>query len=209
MEHQPGITVHGTGRITARPDTATVILGVESLQRSAGDAQAAGSRQMQSVLGALRDLVIADDDLSTQSVSLEAQYDYSGPQPRPTGYLASQTLLVRVRRIDQLGPVIDVAIGGGATRVNGVSFSVAEPGEAMRRARALAVGDARSRAETLAEAAGVTVGRAVSIVEGPPAHDPGPMPFARMAMMEKADTPVATGTTEISVDVEVTFAIGG
>ncbi len=209
MEQTQGITVHGIGRVTMRPDTASVILGVESLQRSARAAQEAGSRQMRSVFAALRGLGIAEDDLSTQQVSLDAQYDYSGEAPRQTGYLANQTLMVQVRSMDRVGPTIDTAIEAGATRVNGITFSVAEPAEAERRARTLAIGDARARAETLAEAAGVKVGRALSIVEGGMPQSGPPIIFARAAMMEKADTSVAAGTSEITIEVDVTFAIEG
>lgn len=204
-----GITVHGTGLVTLRPDTSTVILGVEALDRSARDAQATVSRQMHSLFSALRAQGIADDDLATQGISLDAQYDYSNQTQRLTGYLSSQTVLVRVRELAELGPAIDAAIEAGATRVNGISFSVDDPTAARAQARSLAMADARARAETLAEAAGVRVGRPTSIVEGGPTSAP-PVPFPRMAFAEaKADTPIASGTTDITVDLDVTFAIEG
>lgn len=205
--HMEGITVHGTGRVSLRPDTATVILGVEAPAKTAGAAQNAGSRRMQSLFVALRGLGVTDEDLATQQISLEAQYDYTKEAPRLTGYLSSQTLLVRVHDLEGLGPLIDTSIEAGAARVNGVTFSVAEPAAAESRARTLAIADARARATTLAEAAGVLVGPATSIVEGGPPRGGQPIAFQRMAMMEKADTPVAAGTTEITVDVDVTFAI--
>jgi uncharacterized protein YggE len=127
-----------------------------------------------------------------------------------TGYGASQRLSVRVRAVDELGRVIDRAIAAGATVVDEVSLELADPGAATAQARELAVADARSRAEALAAAAGVTLGKAVAIMEGPRAGEPRPFAKARAELMSvAADTPVAAGTTEVVVEVEVTFAILG
>jgi len=204
-----GITVHGTGRVTLRPDTAMVTLGVEAGARSAGDAQAAASRGMQSLFAALRDLGVAQDDLATQGVSLEPQYDYSDHAQRLTGHVSTQTVMVRVRALPDVGTLIDAAIAAGATRVHGISFSVDDATAAQAQARALAMADARARAETLAQAAGVRVGRPTRIVEGGLANAV-PVTFQRMAFADTgAETAVAAGTTDVTIDLDVTFAIEG
>ena len=205
-----GITVRGTGQVTRTPDLARVSVGVETLAASAGEAQSVASGRMRAVLTALREAGVAAADLATARMTLEPAFDYSGPTPRRTGYAATQAVAVRVRDLDALGGVIDRAIAAGATTVHDVSLDVASPGQALAEARELAMADARARAETLARAAGVSLGRPLSIVEGPSSGEPRPM--FRMAAMDMAGsppTPIAAGTAELAVEVEVTFAILG
>jgi uncharacterized protein YggE len=114
---------------------------------------------------------------------------------------------VKVRDLTKVGPVIDTAVAAGANQVNGISFSVADPAAAASQAREAAIADAKARATELANAAGVALGAATMITE---VSAPGPIPFDyRMAApaADQAGTPILPGTTEVQVDVEVTYAI--
>ena len=205
-----GITVQGTGRITVSPDLATISVGVQVQALTAGKAQAQASAAMTRVISSVKGQGIADTDLTTQWISLQPQYDYptGSSTPRLTGYVASQSLSVKVRHIEKAGAVIDAAVAGGATQVGGISFSVADPAAASAQARSAAVADARQRATALAQAAGVTLGTVISMSEVA-APTPTPIPYAAGALApESVRTPVQVGTTEVEVDVQVTFAIG-
>jgi uncharacterized protein len=204
-----GITVRGSGQVARTPDLARVTVGVEAAAATAGEAQAAASARIRAVLAALREAGVEDRDVASARISLEPAYDYSGPAPRMTGYGAHQSLAVRVRQLDELGAIIDRAIAAGATVVHDVTLDVAEPAVALAEARDLAMADARTKAGALARAAGVTLGKAVSIVEAPSGNLPLPMFKARLAAAPPSDTPIAAGTTELAAEVEVTFAILG
>ena len=107
------------------------------------------------------------------------------------------------------GSVIDAAVGAGATVVNGISFSVADPTAATSQARVAAMHDARQHAMTLAQAGGVSLGALISVTE---VSTPMPTPYPYAAgdlAAPGAKTPVQIGTTDIVVVVEATFAIGG
>ena len=69
--------------------------------------------------------------------------------------------------------------------------------------------DARSKAETLAAAAGVKTGRILEISEHSFAPRPMPMLNAEVAMSRAADEapPVAAGENSYQVTVQVTYAI--
>lgn len=205
-----GIRVRGVGEVSRVPDVARIMVGVETSAATAGEAQSVASGRMAAVIAALRASGVAERDLATAHISLGPTFDYSGATPRMTGHAATQTLAVRIRELGALGPTIDRAIAAGATTVHEVSLELAEPGAALAEARDLAMASARARAEALARAAGVSLGRAVSIVEGPHGGAPQPMfKAARMELMAAADTPVAAGTTDLVIEVEVTFAILG
>ena len=206
-----GITVQGLGKVTIRPDLATVNVSVQVTAATAAEAQSKASAAMTNVITAVKGQGVADADLATQWISLAPQYSYDSTgtaPPKILGYQASQSLTIKVRQIERSGPVIDAAVGAGANQVNGIAFSVADPTNAAGQARTAAVADARTRAASLASAAGVTLGTAVSITELS-ASAPVPIPYAYdKALGVSPETPVQPGTTDIEVDVQVTFAIG-
>ena len=203
-----GITVQGTGTVTIKPDLATLSVGVTTQASKAAQAQSAASAAMTKVIAAIKKLGIADADLVTQSVSLNPTYDYSnGASPRLTGYSATQSLSVKVRDLTKVGDVIDAAVAAGANQVGGVSFSVADPAAATEQARKAAVADAKKRAETLAQAAGVTLGSPISITETS-APTPTPIYYGTDAAGAPAvKTPVEVGTTDVTVQVQVVYSI--
>lgn len=205
-----GITVRGVGIATRTPDTAHLVVGVDVAAATAGAAQSGASAAMAAVVAGLREAGVAAADLSTASITLAPTLDYSGPTPRMTGYGASQSLAVRVRALGDLGMVIDRAIADGATMVHEVTLEVSEPAAALAEARERAMADARARAEALARLAGVSLGKAVAIEEGPRGGRPVPMAkAARTELAMDAGTPVEAGAAELAVEVEVTFAILG
>jgi hypothetical protein len=145
--------------------------------------------------------------MQTSGLSLNPQwsaYD-SAPQHKIEGYVATNTLSVRVRALDTLGGVLDAAVSDGANTLNGLGFGLADPDPALKDARAKAVQDARARAETLAAAAGVTLGRVLSITEGGYSGS-APMPMYKADAAMSA-VPVAGGEVGISVTATVVWEI--
>ena len=202
------IAVEGVGRVAVTPDMATVRIGVRREARQAGAAMAAASAAMADVLDQIAGAGIAPEDVQTMRIGLDPrwQHSHSGAPPRVVGYIASNDLSVRVRDLDQLGGLLDAVISEGANTMNGLSFSVADPEPLEDEARAAAVTDATRKANTLARAAGATLGDVVSISEG--SAGGGPTPMVMTAAVERAAVPVAAGQVEIIVTVRAVFAIG-
>jgi len=208
---RPGtITVPGRGSVRVAPDVATLRLGVAIVRPTAGEARSAAAATMGALIDAIAAGGVERRDLRTALVGLDAVREYSGEgAPRVTGYQLTNSLEVTVRAIDAVGGLIDAALAAGATSMDGLAFRLADPREALAEARRLAVGDARSRAETLAAEAAVGLGRVVEIVEGGAAPPGPPRPFAELRAKLTADvaTPVEAGTDELEVVVSVSFAI--
>jgi uncharacterized protein YggE len=207
---QGTIVVPGVGRVVVRPDVASLRLGVVVVRPTAGEARQAAAATMTTVVDALRAGGVEPRDLRTSLVSLDAVRDYSSERgPRVTGYQLSNAVEATIRTIDAAGGLIDAALAAGATSLDGLSFRLADPSDALAKARRLAVADGRARAETLAGEAGVQLGRVVAISEGGSIAPGPPLPMAEL-QMKSADvaTPVEAGTDELSVTVTVTYAIG-
>lgn len=200
------LTVSGTGSVAATPDMAVITLGVTQQGADPATAMDATSTATAAILRRMVELGIAAADIRTSDLSLSPVYD-SRPAPdgvpRIVGYQAANMVTVRLRALDQLGPVLARALEDGANLLGGLSFGFADPAPLLTQARQAAVADARLRAETYAEAAGVSLGAVLRLSE---ATDPGPGPMMRM-MEAAASVPVAAGQSEISATVQMVFAL--
>jgi uncharacterized protein YggE len=210
---EPVIVVSGRGEATVAPDLAIVSLSVAETRKTAREALEANNAAMAKVLKALKDQGIAERDLQTSQFSIQPQYSY--PQnddgtPRPPvleGYLVTNGLTVRVRDLGRLGAILDQAVTLGVNQGGDISFSNDNPTETLQTARTRAVKDAMAKADTLAKAAGVRLGRIVEITEN--VTDSDPRPLARMQMAKEAvdAVPVAAGENSYAVNVSLRFEI--
>lgn len=212
---RPGqITIIGDGQVSAAPDIATVSTNVVTAGKSARQAMDANTKAMAEVIERFKTAGIAPRDLSTSGFSVQPRYvhpkqqDGSTGAPSIDGYEVRNGVTVRVRELGKLGAVLDTAITAGANEINGITFDVAEPASLLDKAGIAAVKDARRRAELYAEAAGVKVGRVVSISE-PSADAPRPMMMAARADFagKSASVPIEAGERDFNVRVRVTFEI--
>ena len=204
------IVVPGRGVVAVDPDVALLRLGVVLVRPTATAARSTAAATMQAVLGALADGGVERRELRTTLVGLDAVRDYSSESgPTITGYQLTNAVEATIRAIATVGELIDAALAAGATSMEGLSFRVSDPSEALSEARRRALADARQRAATLAAEAGVEIGVVIAIVEGGAVEPGPPRPMAELRMKAMADTatPVEAGTSEIEVSVSVTFAI--
>ena len=199
------ITVTGSGSVTRVPDVARVSVGVSVVKASVKGARDAAGKSMQAVIAAIKALGIDEKDIKTTSIDLSPQYTSSGT--KITGYRMSEQLQVTVRDLDKAGDVVDTATAKGATEVNGLWFEVGDPATSLDEARAAAITQARTSAQKMASAAGVSLGAVVSISESV-ASVPGPYYYGEMARDAAALTPVQPGTQDVQATVTVVFEIG-
>lgn len=146
------ITVVGEGKVTLDPDIAHVTIGVETVNESVLDATAQNRETLESVLSALREAGIAEEDLQTSGFSVYAErYGPEGPLAESdVRYRVSNNVSVTIRDLDNVGSILDAAIEAGANNIYGINFALDDPGVAESEARELAIADAREKAEDIA-----------------------------------------------------------
>jgi len=202
------ISVTGEGSVSAVPDQATVITGVDTRGPSPVEALESNSSAVQSLLQVLTGYGIDSRDIQTSGFSLAPQYQYprdGDGEPRLTGYSVSNQLHIRVRDLDQLGVLLEALVKAGSNRLNGIEFGHSDLQSLTDRARQAAVEEARRRAELYANAAGVTVGQVLSITE---LGQSVPQPMYRVATMDVAAAPpVATGEQQIQAAVQMSWSL--
>lgn len=204
------LSVSAEGKSEARPDMATISLGVTTEGQTAAAALGENSRRMTALTQALRRAGVAERDIQTSNVSVYPQQVYGeGQAPRITGYQANNSVTAKVRNIDNTGRVIDAAVSAGGNTVNGVSFSHADPDAQLDVARRNAIAEARRRAELYANALGMRVQRIVAVNEGGGYAQPIIVTAERMAAQDGAapPPPIAPGEIETRVNVNVTFEL--
>lgn len=210
---EPVIVVSGQGDASVMPDLAIVSLSVAETAKTAREALDINNGAMTAVTKSLKDQGIADRDMQTSGLSIQPQYSYpqnedgSPKLPVLNGYTVTNGLTVRVRDLAKLGAIIDQSVTSGVNQGGDIRFTNDDPEKALEEARAKAVKNAAAKAKTLADAAGVKLGRVVEISESAGGADPQPIMRMQMAKEAADSVPIAAGENTYTVNVSVTFAI--
>ena len=205
----PDIVTSATGEARITPDRAQVFVGVQTRASTAAQAGADNARKTRAVIDAVKAKGIPAELISTSEYTLYPEYDHDRPReagepagPRVIGYVANNNVRVELRRIDQVGAIIDAALAAGANMVNMIQFTASNVDAARRDALAEAVSRARGDAEALARAAGGSLGPLMELNTQTPPVRPFVTAQAMMrgggAAMDVA-TPIEPGQQTLTV----------
>jgi uncharacterized protein len=195
------VTVTGTGTVDAVPDQASFSFTVQTKATTAAAALGHNAALTRSVISAVEDAGVAEADIQTSEVSLDPITSNDGTSI--VAFTASDTISVTNLSIAKAGAVVDAAVGAGATNVYGPSLSLSSQDAIYAQALKAAVVQAKTKAQALADAAGLTLGGVVTMAEG--GGVAVPLPFAQGAA--KDVTPIEPGTQAVQATVTVTYAL--
>jgi len=207
------ITVTGTAKITAVPDVAVLSLGIVSEGTSVNLAQKGATDKMNSIIDALKkQFKIEAKDIKTENFSVNPKYDYNNGRQNIIGYSVNQNISVKVRNFDSTGDILAKATELGANSVNGPSFIIDDMEKAKADAREKAIAQAKLKAKTLSDQAGIKLGRIVSFYEGG-LDTPnvaygmgGDMAFG-VAEMKSATPTIEPGSQDVQLTVSIGYEI--
>lgn len=201
------IRVRGVGGVDAAPDQAIVLAAVVDQKARAGAALEANSVAMRGVLAKLAEFGVAEADIRTRGFAVTPIFERrerGTATPRIIGYRAVNRVEVKVRALARLGAILDALVAAGADRIDGIRFSIANPGPLADEARRLAMADALRKAKLYAEAAGVSVGRVLDIAEDN-VRIPRPRMIQAAKMDARAAVPISPGEQRVSATVTVVY----
>ena len=193
------ITVTGTGSVTVVPDRAGFDFTVDTRAATAKAALAQNATQAAAVAATIKNAGVADADIQTSQVSLSPQTNQAGTDI--VGYAASTTVSV-TSTIAKAGSLVDAAVAAGADGVSGPNLSLSDQDAQYRAALKTAVADAHAKAQTLADASGLALGGAQSIVEG---AGQTPIVFAQKSAPAATGVAIEPGTQTVDATVTVTY----
>lgn len=206
-----GIWVNGQGKATAVPDVAVLTLGVQAQEATVAQAQSETADAMNAIVSELKSAGVADKDIQTQQYYITPVWSTNrdtGEQTL-TGYRVTNTVTAKIRQVAATGDIINavVAAGGNYTTINGISFTVDDPAPFQKTARQAAMTDARNRAKTLADAAGVKLGPPTYISESGTFLPIVNVPVPSEGVQTSAPPPISPGEATITVNVQVVYSI--
>src|SRR5918994_1693462 len=194
---EPVVVTSGEGLVQAAPDRAWITISAESRASSAREAQKRNTETMTPVLSKLKSAGVAADAIRTVAYDVQYEWDFVNGKRVGRGYVARNTVEVRVDTVDRVGEYLEIAVASGATSLGGVRFDLKDRAKHEREALRLAVADARAKAEAAAAGAGRSIDRIIRIEEGPTEGSPIPMPRimrqAGLAEVAQAVPPISTG----------------
>ena len=197
--------VVGTGSVSLVPDIARISIGVETTLPTAQAAVAETNQKQNAILDALKAKGVEAKDLRTLDFSVNVdQRSRPDGTVEIRGYRAANTVQVTVRNVTQVGALLDAAVSAGANNIYGISFGIADTEKAQADARDKAIANARVKADAMAKAAGVKLGKVLNISE---LSSSVPTPRIGIALEARASAPIEVGESQISVQVQITFAI--
>jgi uncharacterized protein YggE len=211
------LSVRGTSVLEFPADQLQMSLGVETVAETAQQALGGNAERLASMEKALRNAGLEKGEYRTGRFQVYPEWTPPPRQPaedwRPAiiGYRAVGTLLIRTGKIELAGKFMETAIGAGAGTIDAVIFDLADPRAYRQLAIEAATGNARVDAKALAEAAGVRLGRVLSVQLDETAPTPRRMEMARMTDMMKAGAPpeLVPGLVPVSAGVSLTYEIFG
>ena len=196
-------------QVEAEPDLVNVSAGVTTDAPTAVEALRLNSVEMRKVIDRLKALGVAERDIQTTGINLNARYDYDQRQQRQIfrGYQASNRVSIKLRDIDETGKVLDALVVAGATDLSGPSFSLDDDTSAKAQARASAMTRGRAQALEYARMAGYSDIRLLEVNETITGNN-GPMPQMRAVTtldVAEQSAPVQPGLVGTSVNITVKY----
>jgi uncharacterized protein len=207
---EPVVVVVGEGLVLAVPDRAWITIGAESRAPSPREAQRRTTELMSPVQQKLRAAGIPADAIRTTGYDVQYEWDFVNNKRVGRGYVARNTIDVRVDSIDRVGEFLEIAVGAGATALGGIRFDLKDQAKLEREALRLAVLDARAKADAAAAGAGRNVDRILRVEEGGVEVPPMPVRMMRQAAQANAvdlAPPISAGQIEIRARATVTVVL--
>jgi uncharacterized protein len=204
------VTVSGSGEVQVQPDRALVNVGVEARNLALQNAQQEVNRIVTRFLSLCEQLHIPREQVQSSSANVQPEYDWNNDthERRLIDYYVSRQVQVDLHDLEQLGPLMEQAVGVGVNQVSPPLLGTSRAQALRRDALSKAAEDARLSAEALAKTLGARVGKVRRIASSDVAMQPPPQPMERgVAMMAKsggAET-YETGQIKITADVTAEF----
>ncbi|MGC2223853.1 MAG: SIMPL domain-containing protein [Methylocella sp.] len=210
----PTITTDGVASAEVGPDIATISLGVDTERPNAAAAARDNALAAQAIIGEIKAQGIEAKDIKTLSVTLAPAYDeVTDPNGRTKrtlrGYVAHNSLSVRVRKIEKAGTLAGQLMDKGATSLDSIAFDYSQKEAKYDALRGDAVRDALRKANSYVDGLGLKLGRVLEIATQPP--EPAVAGFAgtlpRGAPRAAAAIPVEPGVETLRAEVQVTWEL--
>ena len=206
-ERDKVIKVFGEGIVLARPDQASVILGVITEDKNLQQAQQSNAQDTTNVITALVNTGVLRENIQTTDYRVDTQYDFQNGKQIFRGYRVTNLLTVKIDNLDTVGEIVDIAVDNGANTVRNIELTISNPVLYYQQALEKAIQNAKAKANTAAQTLGVTIPEVPARLKELSSITPEPpRPYVLGVSTESAvSTPIEAGQNQIRASVEATF----
>ena len=204
------ITVTGVGTISVVPDAVRFNATVSSLSSTNAAALSSASKSAAAVRAALKEKGIALKDIRSANISVYPEYNWTQESgTKITGYRASQSFDVLIRKASTAGTIIEAVVtaGGDNVQLGGVIPTTLNPSLATEEARAAAVANAKSKASSYAKLLGTSIGKVLFLEEQSSPIYSSPFPMAKAGAADAAAVEIDLGEQDVTVTITVRWAL--
>lgn len=205
------ISVTGSASSENEPDMATVSLSMTERGKTAAEARRALASRIDKFNAFTASLRISNRDVKTTGYELEPNFEIVRDKRVQKGYAAAASYSVTMRKLTDLGALIDGSADRCGASVSGVSFGLQDREKIERGLLAAAVEDAKARASVVAKSGGRTLGMLVSANIGSAGAVPAPRAFMKMAAnfedSAAPETQLSAGVIKVSVSMSLIFEL--
>jgi uncharacterized protein YggE len=206
------ITLTGVGTISVVPDAVRFNATVSVLGSTNAAALSSATKSSAAVRAALKDKGIAVKDIRSANISVYPEYTWTQEAgTKITGYRASQTFDVLIRKASEAGSIIEAVVmaGGDNVQLGGVIPTTLNPAVATEEARAAAVANAKSKATSYAKLLGTSIGKVLYLEEqsSPIYSSPFPVSKVGAGAADAAAVEVDLGEQDVTVTITVRWAL--
>jgi uncharacterized protein len=199
----PQVVTTGVGEASAAPDRASIYIGVQTRATTAQAASNDNARRVRAVMDTIRAMGIPQSQVQTANYGVQPEMAYPNQQPqtpRVVAYTVTNSVVVRLNRVDDVGRVIDAALAKGANEISSLQFTSSKADSLRAAALVGAVADARAQAESMARAAGGTLGALLELNTSSVPIRPMPV-MASFAARAGVPTPITPGDQTVSASI--------
>lgn len=214
------IAFSGEGKVSMKPDIATMRATVTTQSKKVGDGQSQNSMRSNAVMDFLKNQGVAEKDIKTASYAITPQYQYAINQPCTIGgcppqrpptivsYDVRHVIEVKIRDLKKVDAVLEGVVISGANEVDGLQFMIDDEELIKAAARKEAIENAEKKARVLAEDLGISLKRIVSFSEsgeGVPIYQYGLKAALDRGESSASAPQVAPGEQEVRSTVTITY----
>jgi len=211
VEARDTIAIQGRGKIIAVPDIAMITIGLNNEKKEVTDAQKENAEKINAFINDLKKLGIKEKDIATANYNIYPVYNYEDGRQVLRGYQVSQNVNVKIRDLKKISDILSLVSKHSLNQVGGLNFTFDDLEKLKQQARVLALKNAAEKARTLANVAGVKLGKVISFSESnsdynlPARYADEPAGFEIGGASEKPR--VEAGSQDIVVYVTVSYEI--
>lgn len=206
------LVVTGEGKVTIVPDVAKITLGIEQSGQTLKQVQSEVNQKSQNLTKELKKLGIDGKDIKTVHYNVYPEHDWESPAKKITGYRVSTSYQVTIEEFDKINEVLSITSSLGVNNIGNINFEVNDgtKKDKIQEARELAVEEAKEKANGLAKASGITLGKIINVTENQDQNSPRPLYDSKevsIGSIEPIQPDIQPGKTEIVVSVSLSYEV--